>query len=124
MDVATSEAIEGLSNRIDGLGTELRGEMAAQGVSLRAEIAAQGKQIRAEMAAQGQQLRDEMIAQGQQLRAEMAAIREELRGEIQQLAGRVEDNRRHTDIQFESIRDDIRIVAEGVATLAVKLDRR
>jgi hypothetical protein len=36
----------------------------------------------------------------------------------------VEDNRRHADIQVESIRADVRIVAEGVATLAVKLDRR
>ena len=47
-----------------------------------------------------------------------------LRGEIQRVAERAEDNRRHADIQFESVRDDIRIVAEGVATLAVKLDRR
>ena len=102
MDVETSEAIERLSNRIGALGLDLRGEIATQGVSLRAEIAQQGAE----------------------LRAEMAGIRVEVRGGIQRLAERVEDNRRHADIQFESIRDDIRIVAEGVATLAVKLDRR
>jgi hypothetical protein len=90
MDVETSEAIDGLSNRIDGLGMDLRGEMAAQTA---------------------------------ELRSEMAAIREELRGDIRRLSERVEDNRRHADIQVERIRDDIRIVAEGVATLAVKLDR-
>jgi hypothetical protein len=95
MDVETSEAIDGLSNRIDRLGMELRAEMAAQGAELRSE-----------------------------LRSEMAVLRSELRGEIQRLAERVEDNRRHADIQVESIRDDIRIVAEGVATVAVKLDRR
>jgi hypothetical protein len=95
VDVETSEAIDGLSNRFDRLGMELRAEMAAQGAELRSE-----------------------------LRSEMALLRSELRGEIQRLAQRVEDNRRHADIQVERIRDDIRIVAEGVATLAVKLDRR
>jgi hypothetical protein len=90
MDVETSEALEGLSNRVDGLGLELRGEMAAQGMSLRGEIATQGAE----------------------LRAEMVAMRQELSAEI-----------RHVQIQVESLRDDIRIVAEGVATLPVKLDR-
>jgi hypothetical protein len=91
MDVETSEAIEGLSNRIDALGLDLRSEMAEQTAQLRAEIA----------------------QQGQHLRAEMVAVREELRGEI-----------RHVQIQVESLRDGIRIVAEGVASLAVKFDRR
>jgi hypothetical protein len=91
MDVDTSAAIEGLSNRIDRLGMDLRAEMAAPGA---------------------------------ELRSEMAVLRCELRGEIQRLAERVEDNRRHADIQVESIRDDIRSVAEGVATFAVKLDPR
>jgi|tagenome__1003787_1003787.scaffolds.fasta_scaffold20060612_2 hypothetical protein len=94
MDVETSEAIDGLSNRIDALGLELRGEMATQGMSLRGEIATQGAELRAE------------------LRAEMVAMRQELSAEI-----------RHVQIQVESLRDDIRIIAEGVATLAVKLDR-
>jgi len=90
MDVETSEAIDGLSNRIDALGLELRGEMATQGMSLRGEIATQGAE----------------------LRAEMVAMRQDLGAEI-----------RHVQIQVESLRDDIRIVAEGVANFAVKLDR-
>ena len=112
MDVETSEAIDRLTNRIDALGLDLRGEMVEQGVSLRAEMAAQTAELRSEMA-----------AQAAELRSEMTAIKGELRGGIQQLAEPVEDNRRHADIQFGSIRDDIRIVAEGVATLAVTLDR-
>ena len=112
MDVETSEAIDGLNNRIDGLGMDLR-----------RDIAVQGKQLRAEMAAQTAELRSEMAAQTAEPRFEMTTFKGELRGEIQRLAERVEDNRRHADIQFESIRDDIRIVADGVATLAVKLDR-
>lgn len=31
--------------------------------------------------------------------------------------------RRHTDVVAESLRDDIRLVAEGVAHLSVKFDR-
>jgi len=42
------------------------------------------------------------------LRADMAAMRDELR--------------RHTDIRFESLRDDIRILAEGVASLSARID--
>ena len=29
----------------------------------------------------------------------------------------------HVDMRFEELRDDIRLLAEGIATLAVKLDR-
>ena len=43
------------------------------------------------------------------LRGEMAGMRDELR--------------RHTDVVAESLRDDIRLFAEGVAHLAVKIDR-
>jgi hypothetical protein len=32
------------------------------------------------------------------------------------------ENRRHTDVQFESVRDDIRMLAEGFAAMSVKLD--
>ena len=43
------------------------------------------------------------------LRDEMAAMRDELR--------------RHTDVVAESLHDDIRLVAEGVAHLAARIDR-
>ena len=32
------------------------------------------------------------------------------------------ENRRHTEVLFESLRDDIRILAEGFATVSLKLD--
>jgi len=87
MDVETSEAIEGLTLRID---------------ALREDLAAQGKSLNSATASLGAQLRTEMADQGAQLRAE-------IRGVL---------------IQLESVRDDIRIVAEGVANLAVKFERR
>jgi hypothetical protein len=45
------------------------------------------------------------------------SIRSELR---QGLA----ETRRHAEILFESLRDDIRMVADGVAALSAKIDRR
>ena len=35
-----------------------------------------------------------------------------------------EDAKRHSDAQFESVRDDIRILAEGFATLSARIDSR
>jgi hypothetical protein len=32
------------------------------------------------------------------------------------------ESRRHTEVLFESLRDDIRILAEGFATVSLKLD--
>ena len=33
-----------------------------------------------------------------------------------------DETKRHTDIRFESLHDDIRIIAEGVVALSVKVD--
>jgi hypothetical protein len=35
-----------------------------------------------------------------------------------------DDAKRHSDVQFESVRDDIRILAEGFATLSARIDSR
>ena len=42
----------------------------------------------------------------------------------QELANVREELKRHTAVQTESIRDDIRIVAEGLAMLSTKFDAR
>ena len=47
-----------------------------------------------------------------------------VRTDVRALAERVEDNRRHADVLHESVRDDIRMVADGVATLLADRDRR
>ena len=41
----------------------------------------------------------------------------------QQLRGEIVDTRRHSDVLFESLRDDIRLVAEGLAAVSAKVDR-
>jgi len=65
--------------------------------------------LHGEMAETRDGLRTDMVEMRGGLRAEMAAMRDELR--------------RRTDVVFESLRDDIRLVAEGVAHLAVKIDQ-
>jgi hypothetical protein len=52
---------------------------------------------------------------GQQIDALDASLRTEFR------AGLAE-NRRHAEVLIEGLRDDIRILAEGFATLSAKLD--
>ena len=98
-----------MGERIDRLDVSLRGEMTGMRDGLRGEIAAMGHELRGEMAA----MRDG-------LRVEMVAMRDELRIEFRD---GLADNRRHTEVLFESLRDDIRLVAEAVAHLAVKIDQ-
>ncbi len=54
------------------------------------------------------------------LRGEMGRMRNELRNEFRE---GLAENRRHADVQFEAVRDDIRILAEGFATVSAELTR-
>ena len=53
------------------------------------------------------------------LRTEIGEQRVELRAETR---GLIDENRRHLNVIFESLRDDIRMVAEGVVALSTKVD--
>jgi hypothetical protein len=55
----------------------------------------------------------------QALSAKLRETRDGLRAEFRDGLG---ENRRHADVLFESLRDDIRIVAEEVAALSAKVD--
>jgi hypothetical protein len=94
MDIEVVEAIESLRADIGRVETSLRSEIG----KLRAEMVTKGD-LKGELNG----LRAEMAT-----RTEMASMREELM--------------RHTDIRFESLRDDIGIVAEGFASLSAKID--
>jgi hypothetical protein len=104
MDVETTEAIERLTDRIDTSTQSLRSEMQ----SLRGEM----QSVRGEMYQRMDQLRDS-------LRAEFRHGLAETRRHIDVVS---EQNRRHADIQVETLRGDIRILAEGFAHLSAKLD--
>jgi len=92
VDIETAEAIDRLSDRLDGVHASLGAEIA----DVRTDIAA---------------LRTDVTA----LRTDMTALRTELHEGL-------EDGRRYALMLNESTRDDIRLVAEGVAALAVKID--
>jgi len=53
------------------------------------------------------------------MRGEMVKLGAELRGEFRE---GLAENRRHAQVLFETLRDDIRILAEEFATVSMKLD--
>jgi len=106
VDVETTTAIERLHERIDELETSLRGDiMSVHGdmTSLRGDMTS----VRGDIAT----LRGDPTSGPVSLSSLRAELREGL-----------EDARRHAVMLNESTRDDIRLVAEAVAVLAVKID--
>lgn len=95
MDLEVVEAIESLREDVSRVETSLRAEIGNQVGMLRAEMA-----TKTELAA----LRAEMAT-----KTDLAALREELI--------------RHSHLLYESLHDDIRILAEGFAVLSAKIDR-
>jgi hypothetical protein len=59
------------------------------------------------------------------LRGEFRAGLDALEGSLHaEFRAGLAENRRHAEVLFESLRDDIRMLAEGFATLTAKLDSR
>lgn len=98
MDIETSEAIESVRSEIARVEGSLRGDIGRVETSLRADIEKLGHTVR----------------------EEMGVMRDELRGEMYQMR---DELKRHTDIRIEDVRDDIRILAEGFASLSGRIDR-
>lgn len=71
-------------------------------------------------------LRDEITRSTASLRVEIAQSAESLRGEIargdESVRDEVRDVKRHMNVIAESLRDDIRMVAEGVIAVGAKVD--
>jgi hypothetical protein len=59
------------------------------------------------------------VSLGTEIREGLAETRIELRAEFRE---GLAESRRHTEVLFESLRDDIRILAEGFAVLSTKLE--
>ena len=103
VDVETVEAIDRLGDRIDAVETSLGNRIDSVEVSLGAEV----EDVRTEVGG----IRTEVAG----LRTELAAFRTELNQGL-------DENRRYALMLNESTRHDIQLVAEGVASLAVKID--
>jgi hypothetical protein len=99
---------------------ELRAQALATKEELRAQALATKEDLRAAVA---------LLATKEELRAAVAllATKEELRAAVAPLATRAElreeseRTRRHSQVLFESLRDDIRIVAEAQVSTLVEL---
>ena len=111
-----------LDTALAGLREEIRAgtaETAALRQELRAETGALRGELRAETAAlrgETAELRHELRAETGALRAETAELRREMRETAQ-------ETRRHFDVVGESIRSDVRAVAEGVAANSEAIER-
>jgi hypothetical protein len=119
VDADTREMLESIQAQISTLGAELHGEIGGLRAEMRTEIGG----LRAEMRTEIGGLRAEMHTEIGGLRAEMhteiGGLRAEMRTEIGGLRAEMragdEMTRRHFDIVAESLRSDIRTIAEGVA---------
>lgn len=60
-----------------------------------------------------------MTAVEDALRGEIRELRKEMRGEMREMR---EELMRHAMVLTDSVRDDIRIIADGLATVSAKLD--
>ena len=101
MDLETANAIESLRQDIERTTANLVDRMAVLDTSLRRQIATAEHALRGEM----REMRDEITTT---LRAEMHVMRDELS--------------RNAAMLTESVRDDIRIVADGLAVVSTKID--
>ena len=87
-----------------------------EALALRNDIRGVEASLRARVDDTEQRLTARIDDTEQRLTARIDDMAEQLRGEIV-------DARRHSDVLFESLRDDIRLVAEGLAVIGAKVDR-
>ncbi len=116
MDLETANAIESLRQDVERGTADLVDRMAVMDTGLRRQIATTEDALRGEM----REMRDEITTT---LRAEMRQRANEvtstLRAEMHEMRDELS---RHTAMLTESVRDDIRIVADGLATVSAKID--
>jgi chromosome segregation ATPase len=110
MDVETSEAIEQLGRRIDALEASLRSEFRAGLVQLGSRFGGLESRFGG------------LESRFDGLESRFDGLESRFDRMETGLEARFAESRRHTDVLFESLRDDIRMLADGVATLNARLD--
>jgi hypothetical protein len=108
MDIETSEAIERLGHRMDAVESSLRNEF-------RAGFAEMDARMETGFAEMEDRMETSFAEMETRMETGFAAM------ETRMETGLAE-SRRHIDVLIESLRDDIRILAEGFATLSAKRD--
>ncbi len=113
MDTATAEAIDALRIDLRAVESSLRRDNVA-GRGEMAEMRSELAEVRADIA----EIRDDIV----EIRGDIV----EIRGEIAEIRGEMTGMRtelkQHTQVLFESLRDDIRLIAEGLTVLTTKVD--
>ena len=116
MDLETASAIESLRQDVERVTADVVDRLAVMDTSLRRQIATTEHALRGEM----REMRDEITTT---LRAEMRQRSDEvtttLRAEMHVMRDELS---RNTAILTERVRDDIRIVADGLAAVSAKID--
>ena len=117
------DAIKNLDRRMGSVEQIL--PMLATKEDLRVEILATRADLRAEILATRADLHDEILATRADLHEEIVATRRDLTERIEEVKrhsdARFEEAKRHADVLIEDTREDIRKVAEGVASLSTSL---
>jgi hypothetical protein len=112
VDIEVSEAIKALRIELHEVEVRLSARIDAAALEVR-------DQLGEEIVESGMKLRGEMAELSTTLRGEMGGLGTILRGEFRD---GLAENRRHAEVLVETVRDDIRIVAEGVVALTAKVD--
>jgi DNA anti-recombination protein RmuC len=101
------------SSDLDRFGADLRQEMAVMGADLRQEIHTTIEQVRTE-------LRQEIRDGDRETRRYMEVLHAQL---LERMDATAAETRRHFGVVSESLRSDIKTVAEGVGALDEKVER-
>ena len=117
MDIETAEAIDtlrldihGVERRVARVETSLTAEVAGVETSLTAEVTRVETSLTAEIARVETSLTAKIEHVETSLTAKIEHVETSLSAKMHELN---EDAKRHSDVRFESVRDDIRILADG-----------
>ena len=106
MDTETAEAVETLRSDIHRVEHEV--------VRVETSLTARIEHVETSLTAKIEYVERSLTAKIEHVEMSLSAKMHELN----------EDAKRHSDVQFESVRDDIRILAEGFAMLSARIDSR
>ena len=104
MDVETAEAVDTLRADIGQVGREV--------VRVETSLTARVEHVETSLTAKIEHVETSLTAKIEQVESSLTAKMRELN----------EDAKRHTDVRIEDVRDDIRLLAEGFASLSATVE--
>jgi len=117
MDIETAEAVETLRSdihRVEHEVVRVETSLTARIEHVETSLTARIEHVETSLTAKIEYVERSLTAKIEHVEVSLSARMHELN----------EDAKRHSDVQFESVRDDIRILAEGFAMLSARIDSR